>query len=53
MTLIEYLRMRRQVEEAPSGIIAQAEELAEEVKALKLTTLDEMWRALMAKAEER
>jgi len=52
MTLVEYLQMRRQVEQAPAGVVAQAEQLAEEVRTLGLTTLDEMWQALIAKAEE-
>ena len=52
VTLIEYLQMRRQVEQADLNLIAQADSLAEWVKKQGLPTLNQQWDALIAKAEE-
>jgi len=52
MTLVEYLQMRRQVEQAPGILVAQADELAKQVKTMGLTTLNQQWDALIAKAEK-
>jgi len=54
MTLAEYLRMRRTVETASPVLVAQAKELAEQVKTRnrELTTVDRMWDELIKLAEE-
>lgn len=55
MDLVEYLRMRKQVEQAPIHLIREAQELAEIVKTrnMELVTVDRMWDALIELAEER
>jgi hypothetical protein len=55
MDLIEYLKMRRQVEQAPPSLVKEAQELAEIVKTRnkELVTEDHMWDAIIELAEER
>jgi hypothetical protein len=55
MTLVEYLKMRRQVEQAPPNLVKEAQELAEMVKTrnMELVTEDQMWNAIIELAEER
>ena len=55
MTLPEYLKMRRQVEQAPPSLVKEAQELAEIVKTrnMELITEDRMWDAIIELAEER
>jgi hypothetical protein len=55
MTLVEYLKMRQQVETAPPEIVKEASELAEIVKTrnTELISVDRMWNSLIELAEER
>lgn len=53
VNLIEYLKMRREVEQAPIHLVREAQELAEIVKTRNLTTIDQMWQALIEEAEKR
>lgn len=48
MDIVEYLKLRRQVEQAHPGLIEQAERLkAEVVKDKALISLDQMWDRLI------
>jgi len=48
MTLVEYLKLRRQVEQADPQLIEQAQALA---KTITGVTTDQKWEALIEKAE--
>ena len=51
MILIEYLKARRQVEQADPQLVKEAERLAEIVKKKNLPTVDIMWQELIKLAE--
>ena len=51
MTLIEYLKARRQVEQADPVLVKEAERLADIVKKKNLPTVDLMWQELIKLAE--
>jgi hypothetical protein len=55
VTLVEYLRLRKQVELAGPILEAQADELAEQVKVrnLELITVERMWDELIRLAESK
>jgi hypothetical protein len=55
MTLLEYLKMRRAVEQVPPSLVKEAQELAEIVKTRnkELITEDQMWDAIIELAEKR
>jgi hypothetical protein len=50
MTLLEYVKMRRQLAQVDSKLVAEAEALAREVGSMP--TIDMQWDALEKKAEE-
>ena len=51
MILIEYLKARRQVEQADPVLVKEAEQLADIVKKKNLPTVDLMWQELIKLAE--
>ena len=55
MDLIEYLKMRRAVEQAPPSLVKEAYELAEigKTRNMELITEDQMWNAMLELAEEK
>jgi hypothetical protein len=52
MELIEYLKARRQVEQADPALVKEAERLALIVKQRGLPAVDLMWQELFKLAEE-
>ena len=51
MILIEYLKARRQVEQADPSLVKEAERLADIIKKKNLPTVDIMWQELIKLAE--